>query len=315
MISILSTNMIYEMIFFAQGIYRILFKSSSSFEKGTLSQLKVLINNSANIDPAKNMKGCEDLFLIALHAHVTAAAKSILNDKQYDNVEDLAKEIIVRYLFLHPDDKVVTKDKKYLYAQQVLTLTFLWRGFNDAVHEGDGDRLLIYWKFFTVVFKVTRHSNYLKEAILFQLQYYFLLPKRQAEQLKWSRFVNSKGREGCNISCDLHIEHLNRRLKTVMTGMHSDVKAIDHAAKAIGIIHRICEVLEEDTYAEGNKHDRPSFAKECRLMVNELIEQNIFVEQSGRSHASFKGIKPVLQQCPSKQFLPIMAKKLKTYQL
>ena len=100
-----------------------------------------------------------------------------------------------------------------------------------------------------------------------------------------------------------------------MTGMHSDVKAIDRAAKAIGIIHRICEVLEEDTYAESNIHDRPSFAKECRLMVNELIEQNIFVEQSGRSHASLKGIKLVLQQCPSKQLLPIMAKKLKTYQL
>ena len=301
---------------FVQGIYKILFKSSSGSEKGTLSQLKILINNSVNTNPAKNMKACEDLLLITLHAHVTAAAKSILSDKQYDNVKDLAKEIIVRYLFLHPDDKVVTKDKKCLYALQVLTLTFLWHGFNDAVHEGDGDCLLVYWKFFTVVFKVTRHSNYFKEAVLFQLQYLFLLPKRQAEQLKWSRFVNSKGRKGCNISCDLHIEHLNRRLKTVMKGMHCDVKAIDYAAKAIGIIHRICEDLEEETsYAEGDKHERETFFKECRLMVNELMEQNIFMEHSERRHASFKSIKPVLQQCPSKQLLPFMAKKLKTYQL
>ena len=77
------------------------------------------------------------------------------------------------------------------------------------MREIDGDRLMIYWKFFAVVFKVTRHSNYFKEAVLFQLQYFFLLPKRQAEQLKWSRFVNTKGRDGSNVSCDLHIEHLN----------------------------------------------------------------------------------------------------------
>jgi len=197
-----------------------------------------------------------------------------------------------------------------------LTLTFLWHGFNDSVHEGDGDRLMVYWKFFALVFKVTRHSNYYKEAVLLQLQYHFLLPERQAEQLKWSRFVNTRGRTGCNISCDLHLEHLNRRLKTVMTGMHCDVNAIDRAAKAIGIIHRICEVLEDETsYDEGGKHKRASFAKECRLMIEELLEQNVFVEQSKRSHASFRAMKAVLQQCPSQNLLSCTAKRLKTYQL
>ena len=35
-----------------------------------------------------------------------------------------------------------------------------------------------------------------------------------------------------------------------------------------------CEVLEEETsYTEGDKHETASFAKECSLMVNELIEQ------------------------------------------
>ena len=86
------------MIFILQGIYKILYKSNSRSEKGTLSQLKILINNSANTDPAKNMKSCEDLLLITLHAHVTAAAKSILNEIHFDKVEDLAKEIIVRYI-------------------------------------------------------------------------------------------------------------------------------------------------------------------------------------------------------------------------
>jgi len=75
--------------------------------------LKILINNSANIDSAKNMKGCEDLLLITLHSHVITAAKSILREREFKRVEDLAKEIIVRFLFLHPDVKVVSNDKKY----------------------------------------------------------------------------------------------------------------------------------------------------------------------------------------------------------
>jgi len=54
------------------------------------------------------MKGCEDLLLITLHSHVITAAKSILREREFERVEDLAKEII---LFLHPDVKVVSNDK------------------------------------------------------------------------------------------------------------------------------------------------------------------------------------------------------------
>jgi len=61
--------------------------------------------------------------------------------------------------------------------------------------------------------------------------------------------VNTKERTGCNVLCDLHLEHLNQRLETVVTSMHCDVKVIDNAAKAIGVIHRICEFE-----SEGGKH-------------------------------------------------------------
>ena len=177
---------------------------------------------------------------------------------------------------------------------QVLTLTLLWHGFNDAIREGDGDRVLTYWKFFAIVFKVTRHHNYFKESVILQLQYDFLLPKRQAEQLKWSRFVNTKGRTGCNVPCDLHLEHLNRRLKDMIIGLHSSDNAMDRAARSIGIVHQICETLAQDSSTESAKHNRASFVKECKLMCDELVEQKIFEEQNVRSHPSFKNMKSLL---------------------
>lgn len=43
---------------------------------------------------------------------------------------------------------------------------------------------------------------------------------QQSAVLQWSRFVNTHGRDGCNIPMDLHLEHLNRRFKTDLAGLH-----------------------------------------------------------------------------------------------
>ena len=45
------------------------------------------------------------------------------------------------------------------------------------------------------------------------IQYHFLFSERKAAEVRNSRFVNTHGRKGHNRPCDLHMEHLNRRLK------------------------------------------------------------------------------------------------------
>ena len=44
-------------------------------------------------------------------------------------------------------------DTVHLYDLQVLNLGLLWHGFNDLIREGDGDRILTYYKFILNVFK------------------------------------------------------------------------------------------------------------------------------------------------------------------
>ena len=63
----------------------------------------MLINYSCNIDPAKNVKASEDFLLITLHAHVIGAAKKVLSECQFNSVQDLAKEIVMRYVFFDPN--------------------------------------------------------------------------------------------------------------------------------------------------------------------------------------------------------------------
>ena len=233
-----------------------------------------------------------------------------------------ALSIAVRHI-----DKISRADKVYLYASQLLTMLLLWHAFNDAVREGDGDRVISYWKFLLVIFRAKGHRNYCKEAIILLSQYHFLLSPRKAAQLKWSRFINTKGRKGSNISCDLHLEHLNRQLKGFITGIGSNTSsrasdsiypnnAVNRAARSVGVLHDICCNFEEqnEVTGESDKHNPPSFTKDVKSVLEVLQEKNVF-EQAHRKHASFSNFNTVLQQCPSSHLKPWITDKIKTYGL
>ena len=106
------------------------------------------------------------------------------------------------------------------------------------------------WKYLMVIFRQTNNRNYAKEAVLLLISYNFTSSERIAAQLLTSRFVNTKGREGCNMPCDLHLEHLNRRLKGTISGMESNVQlsSIKRAARAIGVVDEICRSFSDKLY-------------------------------------------------------------------
>ncbi len=93
-----------------------------------------------------------------------------------------------------------------------------------TIKEGDGDRLIRCWKFLLLLFKASNRTNYSLDALNLLAQYYILLPPRLAQQLAWSRCVNTSGKKGGNIPMDLHMEHLNQSSKTAV----ADVGATPH---------------------------------------------------------------------------------------
>ena len=222
--------------------------------QGALAHLKVLLNYSANLDPFKNMRACEDFFLTVLHAHVLAAADYLTEMCCLiaSSAKEISKEIIIRFVNCDPDHKIKTGDKLYQYSIQALTLGLVWHGFNDVIKEKDGDRILIYWKFLLAIFEVDKRQNNCKEAINLFMQFHFLLPKRLAEQLKWSRYVNTRGVIGGNIPTDLHLEHLNRHLKDMLPNLMSNItfKAINPVSRSLGIVHHVCEAFEHQNNAK-----------------------------------------------------------------
>ena len=231
-------------------MWKRLYSPNSGRDQGTLFQLRNLLNRSSvSNDPEKKMKSCEDFLLVVLHAHVISAANIIQKLRDID-LKEPSKSIVSTCVLLPEFSKQPANsypDQVHLYAMVLLTLSLLWHGYHDAIREGDGDRTLCYWKFLLVLFKTSKNYNYAKEAISLPFSQKYLLSERKAAQLLCSRTVNTRGRAGCNIPMDLHLEHLNRRLKRILSTTRVSDKTVVKAGKLLRVVHKICTVFESET--------------------------------------------------------------------
>lgn len=261
------------------------------------------------LDPADNMKAAEDFLLVVLHSHIVAAAKAVLEGSETDDILSLSTTIIVEsYIkIILPSslaDKVSSTkccDRVNMYATEVITLGLLWHNFHDAIKEGDGECIIRMWKFNLLAYKSARRKNYSTEAINLLLQVNHILSPREAAEVKWCRTINTSGRQGYNISIDLHLEHLNRRLKSILRNMGSNTfkASVQMAAETVDVVNHVCDNFE-DQISEckeiSNKHASPSFQKDHKLILSVLQEQQVFISKKGRQHASFKFTSGLLQQ-------------------
>lgn len=271
------------------------------------------------LDCSKNVKAAEDFLQIVLDAHIVAAAHAVFQTYGPQNLEQMSAAIVKYYANFDVPDKKVPKesrDRVMQYASEVITLGLIWMGYHDAICEGDGDRVMMYWKFLLVIFKVANCYNYSKEAVNLLVQLNYSLSPRQAAQVKWSRFVNTHGQPGCNIPADLHNEHLNRRFKTAMRNLHSNIQpqSIVRIGKSISVIHQVCEAFENQLGVKQEKqfHTTPRSKKDFDLLLQELLEEKIMYKHSRRQHEAFPIKRGTLQSISRKQLDKWLDEKLKT---
>jgi L1 cell adhesion molecule like protein len=255
------------------------------------------------------MNAAEDFLLLLLHAHSVAAAKTVQAYNPTYSAKELAGFIAVNFVDLSmlQDNPLGSelKDEVHLYGKEFLTLTLLWHGFHDAIREGDGDRILRYWKFMLIIFKSSGKKNYGKEAVNLLLQYYYIFSERQKEELLWSRCVNTKGYQGANIPGDLHMEHLNRRVKIAVRHIGANIKpkSIERAGKCVGVVQNVCLSFERQTASlhSSDHHPIPALGKDFSTVLKVLEEESIFVPRCERKHASFDMKKTLLNKFTRKQ--------------
>ena len=269
------------------------------------------------------MNACEDFFELTVTGHVIACAMELLDMSSIEGIPsssvipapdeawmkddserksilmDVASDIVDKYVDLSTtfaDTKTsrVPSDSVFAYSCEVLSLGLLFLEFKDSIKLGDGDRDMRVWKYLLLIFKACGRKNYAIEALTTLTQYHITLPPQLAEQLKWSRFINTHGTIGHNISCDLHMEHLNKVAKVAIDGLgaNKSEKAITRVGKAIGTMTSTIDNFDtvNKVPAESGAHSKKSSEKDLNKVISQLVKSKVFDIVPGRKHKSFSNI-------------------------
>ena len=156
--------------------------------------------------------------------------------------------------------------------------------------EGDERRVERCWKYLLPIFKTSDKRNYSGEVLRMVYSYHYILSPCQAQQLLYSRFVNTHGVPGRNIAAELHTEHLNCACKDSIRGLcaNKTKKSIKRIGKAQGPLMSIMSnydnsILEKET--KSSRRKVASSKKDMKLIMNELMGRaNMFEEIAGRKY-------------------------------
>lgn len=198
------------------------------------------------------------------------------------------------------DKKEIPKEKKvedpvFNYGCVTLAYGLLLKNLGDAIKEGDGERVIRCWKYFTFIFKSTgvTHKNYALAGLRLLASIKGLLTPAQAHELIWNRFVNKHGGVGRCIPRDLRNEHLNKIVKEHIRSMgHSNitdenVRKLSRSMKFMEEIVRSFMESDETKHHKRNPHEKEQFTH-C---IDRISKACIFEKSSGRKLEGFPNFK------------------------
>ena len=146
------------------------------------------------------------------------------------------------------------------------------------------------------IFPSPLQGYYSIEAFTLLAQYHFLYSERMRMQLMWSRTVNVHGRTGKNISCDLHMEHLNRESKCSIGSLCANITdtAIQRVGRSLCSSTQIIQNFDSiNNITPSSDHHtvRSSEADMSKLMDTVHNTSKVFSHTPGRKHRNFSTFK------------------------
>ena len=130
-----------------------------------------------------------------------------------------------------------------------------------------------------------------------------------ATQIKWSRFINIHGKAGYNVPVDLHMEHLNKQLKRLVTGLGANCTASAMVAisKCIKNLQEVTSTIDQALNIAPDQihHSKRSSEVDEKLIMSELVDKSqVFEYCPGRLHQTFRNTScSILQSLNADKFI------------
>ncbi len=113
----------------------------------------LLKNQKVPGDPSYYVRAAEDILLLFIHTHFHTAACHLYCIIPKNSVVSLATSVIASYPRLPQPDakkKSQTVDSVQANALKLVSQGLLWHRFHDCIKEGEGDLLMVHWKFLMI---------------------------------------------------------------------------------------------------------------------------------------------------------------------
>ena len=179
----------------------------------------------------------------------------------------------------------------YSYSCARLILGLLIKNADDAVREGDGDRIIRCWRFFMLYYKAYGHHKYAIAAFRLLANISSILTEEKAHRLIWNRTISNKGGKGKNMSNDVRLEMWNGLTKELLghLGVNLDEKCASREAKAIAFVEDMLLSIDEDlcmTRLTG-KHTVKKKDDDTKALMKDMKNRDIFSFKPGRHYEKF----------------------------
>lgn len=206
----------------------------------------------------------------------------------------------------HTEEKIKS-DGIYDYGCLTLSLGLLLRDADDAVREGDGERLSRVWKFLTFLYRAGGNNKYALAGLRLTASHLALLSPRQSHRLKWNRFAARESGTGRRLSRDLLLENNNLIGKEEIKALgfpNINNQNIISATRSIGPIQ---ELLQKSNKDLGLSKRKTHHANKTRQDVfNRVLHQvhqkaAVFKYSPGRKYNSFPNVQPIFTTIDRKQ--------------
>ncbi|VDI25295.1 Hypothetical predicted protein [Mytilus galloprovincialis] len=181
------------------------------------------------------------------------------------------------------------------YTKLVLTLGLLRMDHNDAIHMGDGSRMLKIDQFLVLYYKYCHCTKYAFGTLETIAQTEVLLTERQAHRLIWNRTVNHKGDANTNHPNDLDVEHCNKVFKDSAhsyRGVFTE-KVVSRVSKSAMKVHEIIKQFDKmcNVHVPSGRHKTCDKEIDIITLVRQFQACNLFDFIPGRSHYAYPNMK------------------------
>lgn len=218
------------------------------------------------------------------------------------------------------DGESAALDHRKQHTEARLGFGFLLADMQDAVKEGDGERLLRLYTYALLLYKAYGHTQYAFSTLLLTVQVNFTLSPRLAHSLTWNRFWNGRGGKGRNISLDLHLEHMNNFLKSFLrrSGPNLTEQTANKVSKSLGVLRALMETTDEELEVSktSGAHRAVCQTEDILLLVEIFQKGELFKEVPGREFSAFPKFKRdlLLAKTTERKVVGWLREKLREWQ-